>query len=215
MKKLSFTLFFIALASILTCKPAFAQNKAELQAISDKMYADGDLYFILVQAYHDEMLFEGQSYDVVYKNGIVTINDQVPPAPFAQKYNDIAKAFYKGDAGSSFSLKGGGLTLAEITNPESGFRKNHAEQQKRSADMTRGNIANENILNQLAKDNLVDTAAGYNIIYNHNGFMINGKKLEGAQFRKYRDLYVSETGHDLYIEENGSFSMTKASKTKK
>lgn len=163
MKKLSITRFITTLVfgCLLACSPAIAQNKTELQAISDKMYAEGDIHFVLVEAYSDELLYEGQSYDFEYTNGMITINEQPLPAAFSEKYAIMVKQFQKGAEGTMFSLKGGGLVLSEILDPESNFRKSHANMEKNRAKSMRNEIANTRILNELSKDGLVDTTTGY------------------------------------------------------
>ncbi len=217
MKKLSITGFITAsvFACLLACSPAIAQNKTELQAISDKMFAEGDLHFVLVEAYNDELLYEGQSYDFAYNKGVVTINEQPLPAAFSEKYAIMIREFEKGAEGTMFSLKGGGLVLSEILDPESNFRKSHANMEKNRAKSMRNEIANTRILNELSKDGLVDTATGYNIGYDYRGFYVNGKKLEGKEQEKYVSMYIASGGKELLAEKDGTMSMTKASKTQR
>jgi hypothetical protein len=217
MNKLSFNKFLSAsaLACLLAGSPAMAQNKAELQTISNKMFAEGDLHFILVEAYNDELLFEGQSYDFVYKNGVITINEQPLPAAFAPKYSMLIDKFYKQAKGNTFSMKGGGLILSEILDPASSFRTSHANAEKNRVQAMRNEITNTKMLNELANDGLVDTTAGYNISYNYKGFYVNGKKLEDNQHAKYVNFYVAAGGRELLTEKDGNFSMTSAGKTKK
>ena len=216
MKKLSITRFITALvlACLLVCSPAIAQNKTELQAISDKMYAEGDISFILVQAYHDEVLFEGQAYKLSYKDGVVTINDEIPVAPYGQVYADRLKAFHKGKSGISHTMTGDGLVLANILNPESAFRKGYAKEQKANAVSAQNEMVYDKLVNELAKDALIDTTADYQVSYGRNGFYVNGSKLNVQKSKKYYGLYEAITGKELHPEKGDSFSIA-SSKTQK
>ncbi len=202
----SFSRYIIILfIAILAYTPAHAQHQQELQTISDQMYANGDIHFILVQAYHDKVLYEGQAYKLEYANGKVTINGAAPEEPYSTLYNRKLADFTKSGKDVSYRLTGDGLALKDILNPGSDFRKQHSREQE---NLKRSGGANmQKILAEMVQDKLIDTSAGYTLSYNTRGLWINNNKLEGALFSKYAGLFRSENGF-VPVKDNDGFSIS-------
>ena len=205
-----FRFFAVLLLAAFVNLNTVAQDKAQLQDISNQMYNDGDISFILVQAYADNLLYEGQAYKFVYANGNITINEELLPAPYNKMYADRIKAFNNGKE-SYRSITGDGLVLADILNPKSGFRTAYLHEKKAQAKSEADDVAMQKILHEMEKDHLLDIDAGYSISYTKRALLVNNKKLEGRMLKKYTDLFRTERNF-VPVKDGESISMSVAGK---
>jgi len=207
MYKPSLSCFFAIAACTLLSFTAGAQHKEELKTISRQMYADGDISFILVDAYNDGLLDEGEAYQLVYSDGDITLNKEALPKPFARLYAERLKAFdaASGKGATNRVLTGEGLKLNKILDPNSDFRMAYARQISGNAQSMRNDKALARIVMAMAGDKLIDTVAGYYFVYNKSGIQVNNLKLSGQLDNKYRDMFLKEVGF-VPVKENDAIS---------
>ena len=168
-----------------------AEVSAKLTQVSLQMQSKGDNGFVVVDALKDDLIQEGKPYDILYKDGLVRINDKLLAEPFQSSYAALLKAFLmrNNHPGQAFLRlqSNEGAFMTQILDPSSSFRNPKAPNLPPNQDYTP-------MLKELAKDGLVDKRFAYNLRIDKNGIYVNGKKLNGDKEAKYRDLYKSLFG---------------------
>jgi hypothetical protein len=167
---------------------AFAQQsdsmKSELRKIGKLMCDEKNQNFIIIDGLADGLIQAGVHYDIRYNNGPLLINEKVPPPEILSRYHadlllffDETNAFGETNSRDShtFSLMGS-ITLKEIFNANSGFRKPFQLENE----FIRGML-----VEVLVKDKKLDTSKDYSIIYDANGLYLNNELLSKKDAAKY------------------------------
>ena len=179
---------FIALCActLLQFAPAQAQSgQSELETISRQMFREGDGRFILVEALKDGFITEGQKYDLQYANGIVKINGKVLREPFQKHYNRLLKKFNTADGNTVLSMRGDGVKLRDVLNPESDFRTISSREKDNIVRTNAAKNTNGIIVAEMVADGIADTSKDLLIEYNSEGVFVNKQRLDAAAEEKY------------------------------
>ncbi len=191
----------------------------ELRTLSNKMLFAHNDNFIILDALVDGYVTIGGKASIVYENDIVTINDKQIPDPKKSWYVDKIRLFQSaqtndkdklnGDAGTTtrFYVINRKVTLAEIFDTASSFRKNVVPRLSTREEVLKQKQAKVVLVDMLAADKLIDTSADFTIRYNILGFFLNNVKVDeavGAKFVKYINatwLVVKEKSDYLYMDK--------------
>jgi hypothetical protein len=150
------------------------------------MYAEHNEFFILVEALKDGYIEEGKSYSFIYDNKSITVNGNRLPEAEEQRYIKQIQEFYangsREKAPTSWRMESDSLSVNEVLNPRSSFRDRgpwHNTTRKPSKTL---------IIEELARDRLIDTFKPFQINYTQMAVLVNGRSLSPAQEEKYRML---------------------------
>jgi hypothetical protein len=193
--------------------------KNELRTLSNQMLSAHNDNFIILDAIVDGYVTIGGKASVIYENDIVTINDKQIPDPKKSWYVDKIRLFQsaqindkdkiKGDAGATtrfyvIDLK---VTLAEIFDTASSFRKNLAQHLPTHEEVLKQEEDKAMLVGMLAADKLIDTSTDFTIRYNILGLFLNNVKVEeavAAKFVKYINVHwllAKEKSDYLYVDK--------------
>jgi|GEM_PF-3567229 len=201
MKKLATLLVCICiLFAVKSTAQSFSDSvKRALQQVSDEMYAADDKECFIVQAITDELIQPGQKFVFIYDTGVITINGNKPAGGLRERYLIRAGHFLQMGKGCidscNMGIDEGGITLAEIFDANSKFRKR----------LENSRIAmNREILRDMSSSKLIDTA-DYKILYNIHGLYVNNEKVPADIAGIYIAMIESEGFYP--IEESDEFVM--------
>lgn len=165
------------------------------QAIADKMFTEGNPRFILVYALQDGIIKKRQHYDIMYSKGTVASDGVLLPEPLQSKYVQLWERFFKAHKRKfdSYSIRGGGVTIKELNDPESSVRSSNGF----LTDYRRinGQYYTDHVVDLMARDGLIDTTTKYELKYNWRGVIVNGKKLNDEEAEPYEEILLKGFGH--------------------
>jgi hypothetical protein len=199
----------IAMAGVLILpwsNPAAARSNKiadSLSAISRQMFAERNEYFIVVEALKDGFIRDGENFSFSYADSAITINGRQIPTAAEARYLKLIRAFYANGmstpAPGSWLMQGDSLSLAgDILDPGSNFRRRGPWHH------TNRKPGNQLIIEEMARDGLVDTARPVHIQYTQKALIVNGQMLAPAPAAKYQMLirllegFVPAKESDIY-----------------
>lgn len=177
--------------------------REQLKEISAQMYKEGNHKYIFVDAVVDSLVTLPVSGDIFYMgNNNLYIGGKELEGSLKTSYSQKLKTFLieQGEDGEHIVLIAPmpdkkKLTLADIINPSSNFRKCTAQDRYNAHITTR---AWRQIFNELYNDNLIQSVADrFEMHYSQKGIVINGDTLRGDHNIKYRRLFKEVVGIDL------------------
>lgn len=170
--------------------PAHGNN---VPAIAEKMFTEGNPYFILAYAIHDGLLKERKSYSVFYKKGVIEWDGKRLAEPLQSKYSKLMTEFLKAHNQplTTYGMRGDGITIKKLNTPSSTLRQKRITDGKNEHGVHYTVI----VLNKMATNNIVDTTKPYDIRYNARGVFVNGKKLEQGISQPYEEIFIKGLGH--------------------
>lgn len=183
---------------------SFAGSKTDttkLNAISQKMFEEGNKNFLLIDAMKDGLLQEKLPYTYEYDNGDISFNGEQLSEPYRSHYAEKMEAFLKkqGSVHSAFSITGSSLSLDKLQKEQRSKKgKDKDSEQKEKLDK---------IITAMAADSLLDEKDPVNLKWYPNGLYVNNNKLEGELEKKYTALMEDALGHkprfpgDSYIHK--------------
>lgn len=206
--------WFYKLLLVLLLSPAFhafAQPSnlydlnTTLDNISRQMEKERNSNFMIVQAYKDGLVKEGEPFSFMYQAGKVSLNNRELTGYEQQKYSQMYKNYLgKGRENGMYSYETGGLKLEEILNPASGFRKSTAVSYKQiTKHNARGNRVIKVIKREMERDGLMTSPDSYSIEYNSEGVFLNGLTPPSDLYAKYERLCIAYLGHKPASENDG------------
>lgn len=165
--------------------------KMELNKVSLQIFVEHNRNFLIVDAILDGLIVIDSPYTFEYDNGKMSINSEPLPAAFKNKYTDKLNAFKAMEQPgqvNTFSMYRSGITLKEIFDPSSIFRKSESELYKF------GNMPDTKSIKEFfSKGKMIDTAGQYTIRYNVKGLFINDKKVPDPAAKKYIS-FINDAG---------------------
>jgi len=219
----SIIVFFLLLGS-----NVFSQSQRYLDSVSDRLLYNNNENYILIDAYNDGLIRQGDAYDIIYKDGVLKINGLELTGDMADKYiprvntyisryglpkyetfHVAGKHFDLRTAASYFGRWGNNLTYTvhdKNNDKVKGPLADAALDQyinyifgKNQATVIKDSI----IICSLFKDKLIDNKHGFNVRFSKDEILINNKKLEGEQKTKY--LALSRDNTELIPESKNDF----------
>ncbi|HEY9176175.1 MAG TPA: hypothetical protein VIN07_00730, partial [Flavipsychrobacter sp.] len=191
--------------------------REQLKEISAQMYKEGNYRYVFVDAVIDslvvlpakvQMLNMGGSYwTLTNNNGPVKVSTELSNEYQLKLGTFLVAQGEDTDATVAFDAMpaNGMLTLKDILNADSDFRKMTAKDRYKAGITTR---AWKRIYKAMYEDGLIQQPHDrFEMQYSSKGIDINGKKLTGVLDAKYRKLYAELLGLDL-DRDDVSGSMT-------
>lgn len=186
---------------------SFAGSKTDttkLNAISRKMFDDGNKNFLLIDAIKDGLLLEKMPYTYEYDNGDISLNGEQLSEPYRSRYAEKMEAFLKkqGSVHSAFSITGSSLSLDKLQKEEQGKKGKNSDREKEEKLNA--------VITAMAADSLLDESQPINLKWYPNGLYVNNNKLEGELEKKYTALMEDALGQkprfpgDSYIHRRGA-----------
>jgi arsenate reductase-like glutaredoxin family protein len=117
-------LAIVLLPTIVTAQYTSLSDK--LTEISNKMYQEGNEYFILVDAIKDGIINANEHYNFSYAKGDITFNQQQVDRSLRRAYEKKMTQFLEANgsgSGTMLSLRGDGIKMDDILNAKSSMRK--------------------------------------------------------------------------------------------
>ncbi len=200
---------YLDLETLMRDKGAFSTPEDlgnKLAALSERLYDEKNVNFILVDALNDKLILVGQSFHFIYTAGDITIDGHALSADITKKYVDKLKAFYHDHGGeaSFWSVNSGGMTYETLFNPNNSFHR--TDRSRTETEPVSRKVQQDLLMGELAKDQIADTAKGFSLMYNVHGIFVNNKKLVGRMEKKYLVLCFNAFGH-VPTNENESSSL--------
>ncbi len=171
---------------------SFAGSKtdtAKLNAISQKMFDEGNRNFLLIDAVKDGLLLEQLPYSYEYDDGDISFNGEQLSEPYRSRYAEKMEAFLKkqGSVHSAFSVTGSSLSLDKLQKEQRSKKgKDKDSEQEEKLDK---------IITAMAADSLLDEKESINLKWYPNGLYVNNNKLEGENEKKYTALLEDAIGY--------------------
>lgn len=170
---------------------SFAGSKtdtAKLNALSQKMYDEGNRNYLLADALKDGFIKEGKSYSYAYENGHIKINAEELPEPYKTQYEQKMAAFLKKEhkEGQIFSMRGSKMRVDELGKDR--YKDNTASSAETEVAVAEREDYQQNMekmLAEMVKDGLVKDANNTKIKWNYRGVFADGKKLNAVAEKKY------------------------------
>jgi hypothetical protein len=175
-------LFICALPPV---PPAAAQDRAaRLEAVSREMFAAGNSYFIIVEAFKDGFIKENERFHYKNSDSLILINGKAVPQPYQRRYLKLLADFKAaGQTRSGIgSLQCDGINMELVLDPKSSLRDRREEY---AIDNATGIITNE-----MTAEGIADTTRYLKIEYNTSGIYVNGRRLEGKVAEKYEMRFL-------------------------
>lgn len=171
------------------------------EAIRD-LYEKGDTRFLAVQLAKDDILQDGESYHMLYEDGVFSMKGEDLTEAQQKRYADMLEDFrrYHRDTMSLFSSSRSTMYYSEVADPNSSLRRDRPT--RRFMVGTKMPFSTF-IVNSMHREGLIDTAYQYSIVYSNKGLMVNKKKLTGPIADKYIKLFMAE---DQTLDTTKSFS---------
>lgn len=171
---------------------SFAGSKtdtAKLNAISRKMFDEGNKNFLLIDAVKDGLLQEKMPYSYEYDDGDVSFNGEQLSEPYRSRYAEKMEAFLKkqGSISSAFSVTGSSLNLDNLQKEQKGKKGKYSDSEKDEK-------MNE-VITAMAADSLLDEHEPINLKWYPNGLYVNNNKVEGEKEKKYTALLEDIIGY--------------------
>lgn len=183
--------------------------REQLKEISAQMYKEGNHKYIFVDAVLDSLITLPVTGDIFYMgNNQLFIGGMQLEGGLKMSYSQKLKTFLiaQGEDGEHVvtiaAMPGKKkLTLADIINPSSDFRKCTAHDRYNAHITTR---SWQQVFSELYDDKLIHSIADrFEMHYSQKGIIINGDTLRGNHDIKFRRLFKDVVGIDL---DNGSVS---------
>lgn len=104
-----------------------ATTAAKLEEISAQMAKEHNSSFILVQALKDNLIEDGKPFEFLYVPEYIIINGKELKGKVAERYRKLVESYMKREPADQqspiLSIKGESLTLEEVLDENSVFRK--------------------------------------------------------------------------------------------
>lgn len=164
-------------------------DTAKLNAISRKMFDEGNKNFLLIDAVKDGLLLEKMPYSYEYDDGDVSFNGEQLSEPYRSRYAEKMEAFLKkqGSVHNAFSITGSSLSLDKLQKEEQGKKGKYSDSEKDEK-------MNE-VITAMAADSLLDEHEPINLKWYPNGLYVNNNKVEGEKEKKYTALLEDIIGY--------------------
>lgn len=186
---------------------SFAGSKtdtAKLNAISRKMFDEGNRNFLLIDAVKDGLLLEQLPYSYEYNDGDISFNGEQLSEPYRSRYVEKMEAFLKkqGSVHSAFAVTGSSLSLDKLQKEQRSKKGKDKDSDKEEK--------LDKIITAMAADSLLDEKESINLKWYPNGLYVNNNKLEGEKEKKYTALLEDAIGYkprfstDSYIFRRGA-----------
>lgn len=179
-------------------------DTAKLNAISRKMFDEGNKNFLLIDAVKDGLLLEKMPYSYEYDDGDISLNGEQLSEPYRSSYAEKMEAFLKkqGSVHSAFSITGSSLSLDKLQKEQKGKKGKYSDSEKDEK-------MNE-VITAMAADSLLDEHEPINLKWYPNGLYVNNNKVEGEKEKKYTALLEDIIGYkprfpgDSYSHRRGA-----------
>ena len=181
--------------------------REQLKEISAQMYKEGNHRYVFVDAVVDslvilpakvQMLNMGSSYwTLTNNNGPVKVSTELSKEYKVKLGEFLVAQGEDADATVAFDAipDNGMLTLKDIMNTNSDFRKTTAKDRYKAGITTR---ALKEIYKAMYEDGLIrQPMHRFEMRYSAKGIEVNGRKLTGTLDAKYRKMYAEQLGLDL------------------
>jgi hypothetical protein len=155
-----------------------------------------------VEALKDGLIEDGQHYSFTYENSNIIINGKRPPQAAESRYLKLIQDFYANGSTSlpptSWVMESDSLSMADVLNPASDYRMRgpwHHTNRKPGKQL---------IIEEMARDRLVDTTRPVHVDYTQKALTVNGQPLSQAMSEKYAMLirilegFVPRKESDIY-----------------
>ena len=190
---------FLCAALLMTSLPAIAvrptAGQSGLEAVRNKLRANGCDRFLIVQAFMDGYLKENQPYSLSYTVDNVTINNVQLPEPFRTTYISMIKSFFVehpvcGNSNiSSYKVTSDETNLSAAHILEPSYAAPSCACQKTEQSTTIIQKQPNAVPASTAKTSTV--SPDRKIIYNADGITVDGRKLTASEEQQYKQLYFN------------------------
>lgn len=200
-KNVLFTLLAVCFFSI----TAMAQDN--LENISKGLFLRSNENYILIDAYKDGLLKEGQDFELTVEKGVFSLDGVAISEPMQTLYFDKWRVFLleqKKSDYTAYSLRiSSTLRLKKIEDPKYYLRN----PEKEDAATTFNLKTIDNIVKMMIADKLINEEDGFTIEYKNNNVKVNNEWLTSSMKKKYVALLkkatVNSNDSSFYIGTSG------------
>lgn len=206
---LSFFLLLGFAGSSFAQSPALYDLNTSLEGVIKKMQKAKNGNFILVQAYKDGLLKEGEPYEFKYAADVIFIDGKELPEYEQQKYRQMYKEVYGKRAKSMYSsVRSGGMKVEQIFDRESSLWYPHGCPIKTtlSSNEKQRKKVIKLITKNMEDDGLMPNPNKYSISFDlADGVKLNGQRPPEQFYKKYERFCIVYIGHQP-VNGNDRFS---------